>query len=364
MRVCLLAHNPCKGSGYGLDRYSYELITRIKKRLDNIVITQGEPDGPLTRLLNDIVLPFKIARIRVSLYHALSQTIPAPVIARKHPLVTTIHDLIPFKNSLTSFYLYEIPVRPAMRFEFQRLKLSTYLATLSDLIIVPFQVTKQDLVLTLGVKEEKIKVVPLGVDLDVFRPIDVEQQKKDMLRPVDKKILLFVGGVNPAKGSDILINAFGKVIKDYRNCELWIAGKWSFSGGVTPAEGSNAENNIRFLGHIPEEKLPLYYNLADIFVFPSRIGFCLQILEAMACKVPVIASNTPDIKEMVGDAAVLLSPRDTDGLAQSILSLLSNDERREKLAEKAYKRVRDFSWDNTAEKTIEVYLELTGGSRH
>jgi len=218
MRICFLAHNPGKGTGYGIDRYSFELIKRVQKEFDTLVLSQGNLNNSLAWITKELGFPIKVIRAKADLFHALSQQIAkAAVLTSKRPLVTTIHDLIPFKSSLTSFYQRKVPLRGLLRFEYMRV--SALLAKKSDLIIAPFEVVKRDIISTLGVEADKIRVVPYGVDTEFFTPTKGYETSH-----TDRRTILSIGGMSIAKGADSLMKAFSSVVKEYSDCELWIVG--------------------------------------------------------------------------------------------------------------------------------------------
>ena len=224
----------------------------------------------------------------------------------KRPLVTTIHDLIPFKDSLTSFYEDQQVSGDSIRFMYMRF--CTLMAVKSDLIIAPFAVTVKDIVSKLHVSPKKIRKVTYGVDTNFFKPLKLTTSEKEKKKR--KKIVFFVGGFNPRKGIDKLMEAFPSVIKEHPDVELWICGKWNFFDGGALAKKLCIDNHVKVLGHVPDSLLPTYYNLADLVVLPYRIGFSLPVLEAMACGKPVITSDTADLKEIVGGYIEAVCPTD------------------------------------------------------
>jgi glycosyltransferase involved in cell wall biosynthesis len=119
------------------------------------------------------------------------------------------------------------------------------------------------------------------------------------------------------------------------------------------------ENFVIFVDHPPEEDLVAFYNLADIFVYPSMYeGFGMPPLEAMACGTPVVCSNAASLPEVVGDAAVTLDPDDTQVWVAAIERVLNDTALQSDLRERGLKRARQFTWERTAQKTLEVYQEL------
>src|SRR5690606_34642912 len=107
---------------------------------------------------------------------------------------------------------------------------------------------------------------------------------------------------------------------------------------------------------------PYLYNLAKIFVYPSFYeGFGLPVLEAMACGTPVITSNISSMPEFVGDSGILVDPNDIDELENSLKELLINERLREDLRKKAILKAKEFTWRNTALKTLDVYRRVLKG---
>jgi glycosyltransferase involved in cell wall biosynthesis len=119
---------------------------------------------------------------------------------------------------------------------------------------------------------------------------------------------------------------------------------------------SSCRDKIIFTDFVSEEDLVLLYNCADVFLYPSLYeGFGIPLLEAMACGVPVITSNTTSIPEVVGDAALLINPRDGEELKKALLSLLNDEKLRKELINRGFEQVRKFSWRKTAEDTLAIY---------
>jgi len=115
-------------------------------------------------------------------------------------------------------------------------------------------------------------------------------------------------------------------------------------------------DRVKFVGYIPEEELPLWYAAATVFVFPSIYeGFGMPPLEAMACGTPVITSNTSSLPEVVGDAGIMVSPTDTTALAEAMQRILTSADVRADLRTRGLKRAQQFSWTQTAIKTLEAY---------
>ena len=110
------------------------------------------------------------------------------------------------------------------------------------------------------------------------------------------------------------------------------------------------------IGYVPDLDLPLLYNCADVFCFPSLYeGFGLPVLEALACGCPVVCSNTSSIPEVAGDAATLLDPTDEFGWSGALAQLFSNPAQRDRMSQRGPARAALFSWEDTAQRTLNVY---------
>jgi glycosyltransferase involved in cell wall biosynthesis len=123
------------------------------------------------------------------------------------------------------------------------------------------------------------------------------------------------------------------------------------------------EEEVFFPGYIPREELPLWYNAADIFVYPSLYeGFGLPVLEAMACGTPVVASNTSSLPEVVGESGLLVDPADAEGMAEAMRRVLSDRDLREALRTTGLARAKTFTWRRAAKETVAVYDRALGAS--
>jgi len=119
------------------------------------------------------------------------------------------------------------------------------------------------------------------------------------------------------------------------------------------------DSEVMFPGYIPVSELPLWYNAAELFVYPSLYeGFGLPPLEAMACGTPVVVANTSSLPEVVGQAGLTVDPLDVEGLAEAMRRALSDAGLRQEMRERGLQRARDFSWTKTAQETVQVYRRM------
>ena len=162
----------------------------------------------------------------------------------------------------------------------------------------------------------------------------------------------------------IVISVQAQSEKKNRPAMLALAGGpgWLYDETRQLVADLKLEKKVRFLGKVSDLELILLYSLADVFAFPSfSEGFGIPPLEAMACGVPVITSNTSSLPEVVGDAALLVDPHDSSALAAAIKRLLGNEALRQELRQKGYERARLYSWTASAQKMLAVYEKLYNG---
>jgi glycosyltransferase involved in cell wall biosynthesis len=175
-----------------------------------------------------------------------------------------------------------------------------------------------------------------------------------------ERFLLFVGHLYPQKNFGTLAQAFAR-LKDKIPHRLVIAGRPRFKaqGDLNLLKALGVNDRVDFLHYVPNDDLPMLYNLADCFVYPSLYeSFGLAQLEAMACGCPVIGANAGAIPEVTGGAAMLFDPHSPEELSQAILRLTSEPELRRDLVGRGLTRVRGFTWERAARSTLDVFREL------
>ncbi|MFL5732310.1 MAG: glycosyltransferase family 4 protein, partial [Chloroflexia bacterium] len=271
------------------------------------------------------------------------------------PVVVTVHDLI--------FLRYPEKYRPAKR---RYLKaMTTWSARHAAHVIAVSEATRRDVISLLGVEPGRVTTVHNGVS-EQFKPLGREEREAFRReKSVTGRAILYLGTLEPRKNLVTLLTAFAALAQEpgCRDVTLLIGGSkgWYYEEIFTTAErlGLVAGERVRFLGRVPDEELPLWYNIADIFAYPSLYeGFGLPALEAMACGTPVIASNTSSLPEVVGDAGILAGPGDVDAWCAAIRRLLSDAGDAAVLSERGLRRAGTFSWDRAARETSAVYRRV------
>ena len=232
----------------------------------------------------------------------------------------------------------------------------------ADRIITVSNATK-DYVLSLGAKPEKIKVLHNGVDLVRFKPMS--GKREDMRRklgiPQNAIVSVTVRRLVYKNGVDTLIESASIAVKKNPKIIFLVVGKGPDLNSVQlRIRQLGIENNFRLTGFVGDEDLPFYYNAADFFVLPSKSGEGLPLvaLEAMACGLPVIATNVGGISEiLMEDCGRLVPPNQPELLAKTILEFSTSDFSLRKLELRAAVEEK-FSWDKNVESLIALYEEL------
>ncbi len=273
---------------------------------------------------------------------------------KKTKLVTTMHDIIP----LVFPEGYPEEVLEKLKKDIKRV------FDESSLIIASSLNTKKDLEDQFSFDSEKIKVIYPGRD-ESLSPVDDKVEIERHLKGkygIDKKFILFVGTVEKRKNVKALIQAFFELKNEKKiPHHLVIIGMkgWGGEAAFDLVNQSGLKEEVRLIGYIPRKDLALFYNTADLFVYPSLYeGFGFPILEAFSCGVPVITSATTSCGEVAGDAAVTINPADTNALKSAINRVLLDEGLKKEMRERGFKRARLFSWKETAEQFQKIFYDI------
>jgi glycosyltransferase involved in cell wall biosynthesis len=232
----------------------------------------------------------------------------------------------------------------------------------SSKIITISKSAKDDIMHFFKCHEDKIEVIMPAFDKENFKVISNRDLVKKTVFEYNlpDKYIFYVGAHKPHKNLERLIRAF-YLIADEIEHNLVIGGKKDlrYARNYELVKSLNLERRIIFTGEIKEIDLPLLYNGADLFVFPSLYeGFGLPPLEAMACGIPVLVSNAASLPEVVGDAAIMVNPYNVEEIAQEMKRILTNKNLQAEMQIKGLERCQNFSWRKAAERTLELYKTL------
>jgi glycosyltransferase involved in cell wall biosynthesis len=266
----------------------------------------------------------------------------------------TVHDM-------TFFSLPEchIPLRRSILFRFA-IKTSIRRA---HLILTPSRFTAQQVLNYMPeISPNKIRVVPHGVNEEfrIYAPEEIRANRIRLDLPVS--YILYVGTIEPRKNLAVLVDAYKRLI--HRNPDvpsLVIAGRlgWDYEGLLSKLDSSELRGRVHLAGYVCQQDLPWYYAAASLFVYPSvQEGFGFPPLEAMACGIPVISSNTSSLDEILRGAAELVDTQKMDALAEAMDRVLRDSAQRSYLREKGLAVASQYRWEATARKTLQCYHAL------
>jgi len=220
-----------------------------------------------------------------------------------------------------------------------------------DTIIADSYSAKNDLLKWYDVDSNRISVVYPGIN-DCFYPEPSDE----------RKCLLFVGTIEPRKNVEGLIKAFAILKSDFSIKEkLVIVGMkgWMYDSVFNLVDQLNLKSDIFFTGYVPDEELRHWYNSALVFIYPSFYeGFGFPIMEAFRCGVPVVTSNISSCAEIANGAAILIDPDEPNEIAEAIMKIINDRGLRESLGKKGLERSREFTWDKTVKRVLEIFEKV------
>ncbi|HBB19514.1 MAG TPA: glycosyltransferase family 1 protein [Ruminococcus sp.] len=235
----------------------------------------------------------------------------------------------------------------------------------ADMIVTVSEFSKSEILKWFPEHEKKLRVVPCGVDLDRFKPCTeperIPQVKQSL--GIEGDYFLYVGTIEPRKNLERLIIAYDIFSKrkggDVPKLVLAGGKGWLYDGIYGKVQELGLDKQVIFTKYIPSEDMNPLMCGALAFVFPSIYeGFGIPPLEAMACGVPVLASDAASLPEVTGDCAVTCDAFSEESIAEGLARLCDDGELRKDLSVRGRKRAELFTWDSSAEKLYNVYKEL------
>ena len=282
--------------------------------------------------------------------------------------VMTFHTLAELKN--------QVAARDQDRESDLRLRSECHLCDVADRITANTHVEKTQLVRLYGARSSRIRVIPPGVDLARFRPIEQRYARKVIGIPTQTRLILFAGRIERLKGLDTLFQAVAVLRKrradwDWRDVSVAVIGGDPSEAGQQANEEMARLHSLRsalglddvitFLGARDQDALQYYYAAAEVLVMPSQYeSFGMVALEAMACGTPVIASDVGGLAYLVrhGQTGYRVPARDAEALAAKIVRLLTDEGLRRRMGQRAACWAEGFAWPRIADRIEEVYRSL------
>ena len=307
-------------------------------------------------LSEQLAIPLAARRERLDLFHAPHYVLPPLLTCRS---VVTIHDCI---HLMFPQYL---PNRLALAYARTSIALAAHRATR---VMTVSESSKRDILRYVDIDPGKIDVIYNAYD----ERFGVEPRPEEVWRVRERfqlhdPFVLYAGNVKPHKNLERLIQAFAQVrTRGFDRLKLVLIGDdiSKYAELRRAVHQHQLHHYVRFLGYLPEETLAVMYRLASVFAFPSLYeGFGLPPLEAMASGTPVVTSNVSSLPEVAGGAAVLVDPLDPGSIADGLCRVLGDDALRADLRVKGLARAREFSWEQSGRRVLDIYHEVAGASR-
>ena len=326
-----------------LSEKNYDLFEPTSHRFEKVLAKI-----PWYGIREQIEMPFLIAKYHIDLMHYPHFNVP---VFSKVPYVVTIHDLILWdypseKASTLSPILYKVK-------EFFYKKIIKKAVLNANKVITVSEYSKKRIAEVFHVSINDIVVTYEGVS--------ISPEKNNTLGEKEFDYYLYVGNAFPHKNLDTLLLAFQQVQKEHQDTKLVLVGKSDYFYEKLKERVSilKLEDHVVFTGYVTDEELNTWYHHCLAYVFPSFIeGFGLPGLEAMAHSVPVIASNTSCLPEVLGKGAIYFDPKEVDSLKTAMLQIHSNEELRNKLVENGKQQLEKYDWHTCAKQTLEIYHNL------
>ena len=340
-----------------------EDIDHVLPQTKNFKIKELRPSNYL--VWEQIMLPFQAARDAVQILHCTGNTAPL-LIDRRIKVIATVHDVMYLKNytdlpksssvyqGMGRMYRKAIVPRAARRI---------------SMLLTVSEYSKKDIMRHLpDLNETRIKAIYEAAN-EKYQRVDkaTALRKINHQYHIDRNYILTLGALDPRKNTKLVIASYMELkCNNLINEKLVIVGipNWKQTPYYRLVQDSNVREDIVFTDYVSEDDLVSLYNGATLFLYPSLYeGFGIPPLEAMSCGVPVITSGTTSIPEIVGDAALLIDPRNGEQLKGALMKLLNEEELRNRLAARGLEQARKFSWLKMAEATLEVYERVYGESQ-
>lgn len=315
---------------------------KLKRKFDNIIrdIFWGQ-----------FCLPRRASLKGVDVLHCPAFKAP---LRCKMPLIVTFYDIHILRN-MSNYNLW---------FGFYCKLMLKEIAMSADKIITISEFSKKDILDTFPVSPDKVVVTYCGVSerFKVIADTSIKSAVRKKYR-LNKDFILYVGAIQPRKNLKALLLAFSELKKSKRiDYALVFAGGsgWRNKEIHELIQKLNIGDDVMMLGYVSDSDLPVIYNLAEFFVYPSFFeGFGMPVLEAMACGCPVITSDTSSLPEVVGNAGIKINPYSDIELRDAMERLSGDGRLRMEMRVKGLERAKIFSWARCARDTLNVYREFS-----
>ncbi|MEK7581071.1 MAG: glycosyltransferase family 1 protein [Patescibacteria group bacterium] len=347
----------------GSGQYAYSMLAQFAKNKshDFIVYLKEKPLSDLptktsnykyqvfgpTRLWTQFALPIKLTfSSKIDLFFTLGHYGPR---FSRVPYAITIFDLsyLHFPELFNKDDLYQL------------INWSKYSIKAAKHIFAISTSTKDDIIKNYDINPNKISITHMGYNEELFKLQPTAKIKKVKEKyAITGDYIIFVGTLQPRKNVESLLKAL-KLID--LGIKLVVVGKkgWLFDSIFKKVRESKLEANVIFTDYVTQQELPALISGAKLYVLPSLYeGFGIPVIEAQACGVPTVVSNTSSLPEVVGKSGVLIDPTDSNSIAKGIKKILSSEKLSQDLVKMGYENVKRFSWEKCAAETLKVLESL------
>lgn len=322
------------------------------ERVSGQVLVRRAPwntEHPTRRIVwEQLVQPFALMQAKPDLVHALAFV--SPVMSRI-PSVVTVYDL--------SFVHYPDRLPAARRLYLRQLTQRSCRA--ARRVIAISQSTARDLTETFAIPADKIDVAVPGVGSQFCPLPETEVEAFRQREGLPERFWLFLGTLEPRKNLPVLLRAYARLPEADRQVVHLVLGGgkgWMFDEIFRTIEQHDLAATVHLPGYIPADDLPLWYNAAEAFVYPSIFeGFGLPVIEAMACGTPALVSSASSLPEAAGDAGWLLPPDDVDAWADALARVWHDTAWRASAGQRGRDHAARFTWATTAAQTVASYRQ-------
>lgn len=358
MKVLLVGYtvpqSGVKGMGLGISRYVYYLGKELIEMGHEVELVIRDDFRPKEKWIKTVHAPrigwysypfslkSHLKAKTADVYNSDYVVTGVPLAwLNKKPLAVTLHDALPFHDE----YRKNLAPKDRIFLKFYDFCFNA-VKNKADAIIMRSENAREDLLKCTNVDEDKVFVVAGGLDPEFFYP--TKKNRHDKIR------IGYKGGLDGRKNAQLLVNVFRRMAKERDDIELHVAG----AGNNLEKFRSMKIPNAKFYGYIPIEKENEFLNSLDVYVYPTLgEGLGLGPLEAMACGVPVLASDTTSMPEIVGGAGIITEPTIED-FKRELTRLVDDARLRKKIAASGLKRAKTMTWRRTAEDSLKVYESI------
>jgi len=378
MRIGIEAQRLFRPHKYGMDRVALELILNLQvidTENDYFIFVKPDQDTSViksTANFKVVEIPggpyplweqFKLPRIAKSyncdILHCTSNTAPY---YKSIPLITTLHDIIYMEGSILKLLLNKASLYQKFGNLYRRIIVGKVVQNSRRLITVS-NFEKENITNFYKLKNKDIQTVYNGVNQKFTVNIDADHKTRVKVKyELPENYMLHIANKDPRKNTKKVLMAFNEYLKRTTNTQklLMLGCKDAdLKIMLNDMEAIDLYEHIIITGYVSDEDLPVLYQMSQLFLFPSlREGFGIPIIEAMACGVPVITSNTSSMPEVAGNAAHLIDPNKTDDIYKGMLKIMSDHTYKNELIQRGLKRSKQFSWNSMAYQVLEQYEQL------